>query len=370
METVSYPPVIVSAPFISTLEETAQWRDQMDAEGKRVVFTNGVFDLLHVGHVRYLNEARALGDAMVVAINADESVRELKGGGRPLYTAADRAEILCALAAVDRVVVFSEKRATNAIETIRPHIYTKGGDYTAESLIDEERELMLRMGIEIQILSLVQGKSTSNTIKKMEGDSPVSEKPRLALLGSGTGSNVRALVKLIESGSLDAEAGLIMSDVAESGVLEIAREKGLTGIHIEPGSKKRGHLTDAALKEIVDRLKANRIDLVILAGFMRVVREPLLSEFSGRILNIHPSLLPSFPGLNAAKQAVEAGVSESGCTVHLVDASIDGGEVLAQAAVPVNTGDDADALQVRIQAEEHTLYAATIQNYWKKLQEK
>ncbi|MCL4103676.1 UNVERIFIED_CONTAM: hypothetical protein GTU68_059755 [Idotea baltica] len=305
---------------------------------------------------------------MVVAINADESVRELKGEGRPLYTAADRAEILCALAAVDRVVVFSEKRATNAIETIRPHIYTKGGDYTAESLIDEERELMIRMGIEIQILSLVQGKSTSNTIKKMEAESPVSEKPRLALLGSGTGSNIRALIESIDNGTLDAEVGLILSDVESSGVLEIAREKNLTGIHIEPGSEKRGHLTDAALKEIVDRLKANRIDLVILAGFMRVVRESLLSEFSGRILNIHPSLLPDFPGLNAAKQAVEAGVSETGCTVHLVDATIDGGGILAQATVPVEAGDDAGSLQMRIQKVEHQLYAATIEKHWKTLQ--
>ncbi len=364
MESVSYRGRIVSSTFISTLEETAAWRDELDAAGKRVVLTNGVFDLLHVGHVRYLNEARALGDALVVAINADESVRELKGEGRPLYTAEDRAEILCALAAVDRVVVFGEKRATNVIEAVNPHIYTKGGDYTAESLIDEERELMNRMGIEIQILSLVAGKSTSNTIKKMEGETEKSDKPRLALLGSGTGSNIRALVEAVDDGVLDAEIGLILSDAADSGVLEIAREYDLKGIHIEPGSKKRGHLTDAALKEVVDRLKANRIDLVILAGFMRVVRDPLLSEYPDRILNIHPSLLPKFPGLNAAKQAIEAGEAESGCTIHLVNAEIDGGRILAQASVPVLDGDDPDSLQARIQVREHDLYAKVIGDYW------
>ncbi len=117
-----------------TAEEVRRLRDRLDAAGRKLVFTNGCFDLLHAGHVRYLNQARALGDAMVVAVNSDASVRALKGPARPVNNENDRAEVLAALRVVDAVVIFDDERATRLIEAIRPHIYAKGGDYTVDSL--------------------------------------------------------------------------------------------------------------------------------------------------------------------------------------------------------------------------------------------
>src|SRR5688572_14954587 len=118
------------ASWLSTVDEVRALRARLHAQGKKLVFTNGVFDLLHVGHVRYLREARALGDALVIALNSDDSVRVLKGPNRPVNTQDDRAEILRALSCVDAVVVFEEARVTKLIEAIQPHVYTKGGDYT------------------------------------------------------------------------------------------------------------------------------------------------------------------------------------------------------------------------------------------------
>lgn len=360
----------MEASFISTLEEAAAWRDELDAAGRRLVFTNGCFDLLHAGHVRYLREARALGDALVVALNGDASVRELKGPGRPLNPAADRAEILCALESVDRVVVFDEKRATAAIEAIRPHIYAKGGDYTPDSLNAGERAALERAGAEIRILSLVPGRSTSATLKKMttpNSDPAPGRKPRLAVLGSGTGSNFAAILDAIDAGSLDAEIAVVISDVAEARILDLARDRSIPAIHVEPGAERRGRLSEAALKEIVDRLRAADTDLVALAGFMRIVRSPLLDAFAGRILNIHPSLLPKFPGLEAWTQALEAGEIETGCTVHLVDAGVDSGPILGQAKVPVLAGDTPKTLHARIQEQEHELYPRVIRELWEKV---
>lgn len=361
----------MESSFISEADAVAAWRDELDREGKKLVFTNGCFDLLHVGHVRYLQEARALGDALVVALNGDASVRELKGEGRPVNPAEDRAEILCALECVDRVVVFEEKRATRLIETIRPHAYAKGGDYSPESLNPEERAALDQAGSEIQILSLVPGKSTSATLKRVgsgegtpdEGD--LSRGPRLAVLGSGKGSNFEAIAKAIDGGDLEAEIALVMSDVADARLLDLAREKGVPAIHIEPGSEKGGRLDDAALKEIVDRLEAAQIDLVILAGFMRIVRGALLEAFPDRILNIHPSLLPKYPGLGAWRQALKSGDAETGCTVHLVDAGIDTGTVLGQSKVPIEPDDSAESLHARIQVAEHALYPQVIAERWK-----
>lgn len=359
----------MESSFISDADTVAQWRDALDREGKKLVFTNGCFDLLHVGHVRYLQEARALGDAMVVALNGDASVRELKGEGRPVNTAEDRAEILCALECVDRVVVFDEKRATRVIDIIRPHLYAKGGDYTPESLNPEERAALDRADAEICILSLVPGKSTSATLKRMQddgaGDCANGTRPRLAVLGSGKGSNFEAVARAIDAGTLTAEIAVVISDMADAKILELAKARGIPAIQIEPGSEKGGHLGDAALKEIVDRLTAASVDLVILAGFMRIVRAPLLSAFAGRILNIHPSLLPKYPGLGAWRQALKSGDSETGCTVHLVDEGVDTGTILAQAKVPILPGDDADTLHARIQEQEHRLYPQVIGEQWK-----
>lgn len=148
-------------------EALARVRDEMDAQGRRLVFTNGCFDLLHAGHVRYLRQARALGDALAVGLNSDRSVRELKGEGRPVNTQADRAEVLAALGAVDYVVIFDGKRATGVLRAVRPHVYAKGGDYTTESLDAEERAALLEAKSEINILPLVPGRSTTATLGKL-----------------------------------------------------------------------------------------------------------------------------------------------------------------------------------------------------------
>ena len=130
-------------------------------QGKTIVFTNGCFDILHVGHVRYLAAARGLGDILVVGLNSDESVRALKGNGRPLNAEEDRAEILAALQSVDHVIVFGEKRATKLILELAPDIYAKGGDYTAETLDPEEVAVLRKIGAKIEILPRVHGKSTT-----------------------------------------------------------------------------------------------------------------------------------------------------------------------------------------------------------------
>ena len=153
---------------IVTADEAGAIATEMRERGRKLVFTNGCFDLLHVGHVRYLAAARALGDALLVAINGDESVRALKGDGRPLNREADRAEVIAALASVDYVVVFPEVRATALLEKIRPAIYVKGGDYTAESLHAEERSVMERMGTEIRIVPFEPGHSTSRLLDKLK----------------------------------------------------------------------------------------------------------------------------------------------------------------------------------------------------------
>lgn len=141
---------------------------EMRAKSRKLVLTNGCFDLLHVGHIRYLQAARALGDALAVAINGDESVRSLKGKGRPLNNEADRAEVVAALECVDHVIIFPEVRATGLLEKVRPAIYVKGGDYTRETLHPEERSALERTGAEIRILPFEKGHSTSSLIDKIK----------------------------------------------------------------------------------------------------------------------------------------------------------------------------------------------------------
>ena len=153
---------------IKSTAELARERDEMDARGQRLVFTNGCFDLLHVGHVRYLQAARALGDALVVALNSDASVRALKGDSRPINSEQDRAEVLSALECVDFVTIFPDERVTKLVTEIRPHVYAKGGDYTVETLNSEERAALEKAGAQIKILPLVPGKSTTSIIEKME----------------------------------------------------------------------------------------------------------------------------------------------------------------------------------------------------------
>lgn len=153
---------------VITADELAGVRDAMELAGRKLVFTNGCFDLLHAGHVRYLQQARALGDALVIGLNSDRSVRELKGEGRPLNPQDDRAEVLAALGCVDYVVIFDGKRATELIRTVRPHVYAKGGDYTANSLDPDERAVLAEVGARIEILPLVPGRSTTAVVEKMQ----------------------------------------------------------------------------------------------------------------------------------------------------------------------------------------------------------
>ena len=151
----------MSANKILSSADLVRARDELNARGERLVFTNGCFDLLHVGHIRYLQAARALGDALVVAVNGDNSVRALKGPTRPVNPEHDRAEVLAALACVDYVTIFPEVRVTGLLNGVRPHIYAKGGDYTRDTLDRDERAVLDAVGADIRILPLIPGRSTT-----------------------------------------------------------------------------------------------------------------------------------------------------------------------------------------------------------------
>src|SRR3954471_14075803 len=153
---------------LATPAELARVSEEMRSQGRCLVFTNGCFDLLHVGHTRYLKAARALGDALVVAVNGDESVRALKGPTRPINTEDDRAEVLAALACVDYVTVFHEERVAGVIREVRPHLYVKGGDYTLETLHPDEVAALREAGADLRILPLVPGKSTTATLRLIQ----------------------------------------------------------------------------------------------------------------------------------------------------------------------------------------------------------
>ena len=174
-------------------------------------------------------------------------------------------------------------------------------------------------------------------------------------LGSGKGSNFRAVADAIARGELEAEVRVVISDVASAGILELARTRGLRAEFVEPGRFKTKLEPEAELR-VVELLKGAGVEWVVLAGYMRMIKPPLLAAFPRRIINIHPSLLPVFPGLEAWKLALAAGVRETGCTVHYVDAGMDTGEVIAQRAVPVLADDTPETLHARIQIAEHALY--------------
>jgi rfaE bifunctional protein nucleotidyltransferase chain/domain len=152
---------------IVDLEELSKRSKQLRAAGKKLVATNGCFDLLHVGHVRYLQAARALGDLLAVGLNGDRSVRELKGKGRPVTTERDRAEILAGLQCVDLVTIFPEMRATQFIAASHPAIYVKGGDYSPETLNETERALLKEIGAEIRFIPFESGYSTSALLEQI-----------------------------------------------------------------------------------------------------------------------------------------------------------------------------------------------------------
>ena len=185
------------------------------------------------------------------------------------------------------------------------------------------------------------------------------KKLALGILGSGAGSNCRAILEQIRAGKLEAEARLVVADTFDAGILDMARDYGVPNIYLPPG-KFRTRLEPNVEMELVRSLQQVGVELVVLAGFMRVLKEPMLAAFSHRIINIHPSLLPKFPGIESWKQALEAGEKITGCSVHFVDAGIDSGEIIAQQKVPVLPGDTPESLHARIQIAEHALYPEVI----------
>jgi phosphoribosylglycinamide formyltransferase-1 len=184
----------------------------------------------------------------------------------------------------------------------------------------------------------------------------------IGILGSGKGSNCRAILERIREGTLCAEARVVIADVFNAGILQIAQEFGVPNAFVPPG-KFRTRMEPEAESALVQMLRDSAVELVVLAGFMRVLKAPTLSAFPHRIINIHPSLLPKFPGLEAWKQALAAGERVTGCTVHYVDADIDSGEIIAQHEVPILPNDTADTLHERIQIAEHELYPEAIAQF-------
>ena len=191
--------------------------------------------------------------------------------------------------------------------------------------------------------------------KRVNGPRPF----RIAVLGSGNGSNFAALADACAAGSVPARIELVLSDVAEAGILQRAAARNIPARHLPPG-KFRTKLDEPAEQAYAQALQAAQADLLVLAGFMRILKGDLLKAFEGRIVNIHPSLLPSFPGLEAWKQALNYGVKVTGCTVHFVDAGIDAGPIIGQQTVPVLEQDTAETLLERIHSAEHELYPKCI----------
>jgi len=182
---------------------------------------------------------------------------------------------------------------------------------------------------------------------------------RLGILGSGKGTNCRAILESIRSGALAAEVRVVISDVFDAPILDIAREFSIPNAYLPPG-QFRTRLEPQAESDLVRLLRDASVELVVLAGFMRVLKSPMLDAFPRCIVNIHPSLLPKFPGLEAWKQALVAGEKVTGCTVHYVDEKIDHGDIIVRREVPILPNDTPESLHARIQIAEHELYPTVI----------
>ncbi len=178
---------------------------------------------------------------------------------------------------------------------------------------------------------------------------------RVGVLGSGKGSNFVAIADACAAGAVPARVALVLSDVAGAAILERASERDICAQYLDPGPF-RTKLSPEAEARYIRALQEAEVDLVVLAGFMRVLKTDLLTAFSGKIINIHPSLLPAFPGLEAWKQALEYGVKVTGCTVHYVNAGVDSGPIIGQRTVPVLDHDTPETLHQRIHTAEHDLY--------------
>jgi len=179
---------------------------------------------------------------------------------------------------------------------------------------------------------------------------------RLGILLSGRGSNFEAIADNVAAGKIPAEIAVVISNRPEARGLEVARERGLNAVCIPSKGMER----EAYDRLLIEELRKHRVDLICLAGFMRLLSAMFVREFPFRILNIHPSLLPAFPGLDAQHQALEHGVKISGCTVHFVDENLDAGPIIVQAAVPVLNDDTVETLAARILKEEHRIYTEAI----------
>jgi phosphoribosylglycinamide formyltransferase-1 len=188
----------------------------------------------------------------------------------------------------------------------------------------------------------------------------MSRKLRLAVLASGGGTNLQAIIDRCNEGTLDAQIVLVISNNPDSGALERARKAGLPLACIDHRKFADRQACDRAL---IAALQECEVELVVLAGYMRLLSEEFLQTFPNRILNIHPALLPAFPGIRAQRQALEYGVRVAGCTVHFVDAGVDTGPIVLQAAVPVHDDDTEETLSRRILREEHRIYPLAIQLY-------
>jgi phosphoribosylglycinamide formyltransferase-1 len=186
---------------------------------------------------------------------------------------------------------------------------------------------------------------------------------RLGILLSGRGSNFEAIAKNVREGRLDAEIAVVISNVAGAPGLARALELGLPAVNLPSKGRPREEYD----RLLIDELKRRDVDLVCLAGYMRLLSPQFIDEFRGRILNIHPSLLPAFPGLHAQRQALDHGVKITGCTVHFVDEGLDSGPIILQAAVPVEAGDTEETLSARILCEEHRIYSEAIKIVLKSL---
>lgn len=184
-----------------------------------------------------------------------------------------------------------------------------------------------------------------------------SEKFKLAVLVSGRGSNLQAIIDSIENNNLAAEISLVLSNVKEAYALERGKKHGLESIFLDP--KKFPTRADYE-QQMIDLLQSKSIDLVCLAGFMRILGKKFIETFLGKIINIHPSLLPAFPGLDVQRKALEHGAKFSGCTVHFVNEEVDGGPIILQSAVPIHDEDDTESLSKRILEQEHILYPEAI----------
>ncbi|MGH7209393.1 MAG: phosphoribosylglycinamide formyltransferase [Nitrospiraceae bacterium] len=191
-----------------------------------------------------------------------------------------------------------------------------------------------------------------------------TSKLRLGVLASGRGTNLQAIIDAIEAGTLDARIAVVISNKQEAQALERARRHGLTGVLLDPKPfAHESNSREAYDRAILDVLQKHEVELIALAGYMKIVTPVLIAAYPDRIMNIHPSLLPAFPGLEAQKKAVDWGVKIAGCTVHFVSEGVDEGPIIIQATVPVLPGDTADTLSALILTQEHRIYPRAIQLY-------